>query len=218
MRTDRAPTAWDDQLSRLVLALGRVARGPGRSLQAQGTLRIIQMAERLAARGRVKRAIRPGGLLQYEISPWHGRPLPLPEQPPVRSGEPIVLLHIPNAELAALANSLGDNRRMTWRGMHIIGGDIKALAALSATGALPASVRAVYAETLLYPMLARFGFTIRPAPRSLRAVFVRLYLLGLLALYSRDGMARLDGRQQEHLKLGDGWLALAELGRRRRAG
>src|SRR5579883_43384 len=101
---------------------------------------------------------------------------------------------------------------MTFRGSLVVREELQALAELARAGGLPQGVRAAWTEALIWPMLLRYGFTGRPAAHTLRTPFVRLYLLGLLALYNGDDRERvLDGRR---LRLGEAWIALDALQRR----
>ncbi|HVC30084.1 MAG TPA: hypothetical protein VND24_02780 [Steroidobacteraceae bacterium] len=102
---------------------------------------------------------------------------------------------------------------MTFQGVRIIEDELRALASLAASGALASSIRVVWTETVLFSMLARLGFSTRPALRSFRTPFVRLYLLGLLKLYGRDRPSHVGGHPQR-LRLGEAWISLEELRRR----
>jgi hypothetical protein len=72
----------------------------------------------------------------------------------------------------------------------------------------------VWAESVLYRAFTRYGFTIRPAPHSLRTPFARLFLLTLMAMYGRTTTDRLGDEYQLHLELGEAWMGLDELKRR----
>ena len=199
-----------------MLAFGGSERDGAGRIRGTGVLRVFQFAEGLAQRGHDKRAIRPGSTLRYEIGPFPGRILPLAGQRPVRRGEPVVILHWDNENVAALAGSFGHRQTMTFQGVRIIEDELRALASLAASGALASSIRVVWTETVLFSMLARVGFRTRSAPRSFRTPFLRLYLLGLLKLYGRER----PSHAREHsprLRLGEAWIGLDEL-RRRLAG
>jgi hypothetical protein len=207
------PGVWEQRLDRLVLGLGGSRRGADGTVHATGILRVFQFAERLAQCGHVKYPIRPGSILLYEIGPFPGVVLPLAGQPPVLHGEPVVILHWDNVNVGSLAGTFDHCQTMTFQGSRVIKQELAALAGLAAAGAIPADVRAVWTETVLFAMLARFRFRTRPAPRSWRTPFVRLYLLGLLKLYGRDR----PSRAREHsprLRLGEAWISMDELLRR----
>jgi hypothetical protein len=112
--------------------------------------------------------------------------------------------------LAALAEEATNVPALTWRLMRLGGGDLRALADLARSGALPEGVRAVWAETLLYKSLPRLGFHTRPAPRTLRTPFARLFMLCMIAMYGRPGQLR-QSRSLNHLELGEAWMSLDEL-------
>lgn len=203
---------WEQALNRIILALGHSARGRDGQLHGRGILRVFEFAERLAQHGHRKQLLRPGGILHYEIGPFPGQTLPLPSGPPVHKGEPIVILHWANQNVAALRESFQDRRTMTFQGSRVVRDELRLLVDLADGGGLPAGLRVVWTKTVMYPMLRRFGFSTRAAPQSLSTPFVRLYLLGLLSLYGTGVPDRIRGRPQ-HLKLGEAWISLDVLRR-----
>ena len=212
----RPPAAWENGLARLMVCLGNVVYDEAGGVQTSGTLRIIQIAEQLAMAGHQKRLLNAGGILQYEIARWSGPSLPLPNQPPVRAGEPVLILHLYNEGIPRLLDRLGHTRISTWQGLKLLADDLSELAALARSGVFPDNLRAVWTETLLYPVLARFGFLSRPTPRSLRAVFVRIYLLGLITIYGKGRRTGRHGDHQSRARLGQAWIAVSDLSSARR--
>ena len=85
-------------------------------------------------------------------------------------------------------------------------------AASTRAGAFPEDVRAAWGETIMYRTMARFGFATRPAPYTWRSAFIRLFQLGLVSIYSRDGLAYRDETYQR-LRLGEVWIGLDQLQR-----
>jgi hypothetical protein len=200
---------WEQCFDRLVLALGHSAFGPSGRGRPRGILHVFRLVERLLARGHDFHPLRPGGIVRYEIAPLPARALRLGGGVVVAPGELVVMLHFDNQAIAAL--SAPGTQALTWQMVRAARLDLRALAALSQRGALPSAVRAVWAETLFYQSLARYGFATRPARRGVRAPFARLFMLTLLAIYGRDGVAGVDPSQ---LPLGEAWTGLNELRRR----
>jgi hypothetical protein len=212
-RSGTAVSRREQWLERLVFAVGRLALGPSGRGRARGILRIFQLAERVDDHRRRVRPLRPGGMLGYEIGPLPGRALPLPGQPAVRHGERVVIIHFDNRTILAHAATVASTEELAWKMSRIAIKDLTALAALARDGALPSDVRAAWAETIRYRSMARFGFTTRPAPYSWRSAFLRIFQLGLLAIYSPDGLAHLD-ESRRRLRLGENWIGLDLLQRR----
>ena len=210
-RPETRPSAWENCLVQGMLALGNVSYDVDGRARTAGTLRIVQLAERLATFGHEKQLVNPHGILQYEIARWSGRPLPLVGQPPLRRGEPFLMLHFNNAELSQAFGGLSNERAVAWQGVRMLRAELRMLAGRSSSGHLPEGVRAIWAETLLYPALARFGFSTRPSPRSLRTALVRVYLLGLTMIYSEGKLTRSSTSQQYRMRLGEAWITLSQL-------
>jgi hypothetical protein len=212
-RSDAAVSRWEQGLTRFVFAVGRLTWGPSGRGRARGILRIFYLAERMAAWRRGLRPVRPGGMLRYEIGPLPGRALPLPGQPAVRHGERVAILHFDSRTFLAQAMAVPGTQARTWRLSRIAIEDLRALAAMARDGAFPEDVRAAWGETIIYKDMVRWGFATRPAPYTWRSAFIRLFQLGLVSIYSRDGLAHRDEAYQR-LRLGEVWIGLDELQRR----
>ena len=212
-RSDAAVSRRERWLDRFVFAVGRLALGPSGRGRARGILRIVYLAERVAAWRRGLRPVQPGGMLRYEIGRLPGRALPLPGQPAVRHGERVVILHFDSRTFLAQAMAVPGAQARTWQLSRIAIDDLTVLAAMARDDAFPGDVRAAWGETITYKALARFGFATRPAPYTWRSAFIRLFQLGLVSIYSRDGLAYQDETYQR-LRLGEVWIGLDQLQRR----
>jgi hypothetical protein len=206
--------AWEQRLVQVVLALGRPRRGSTGYGRPSGILHIFRLAERLLERGHHTHSLRPGGLVRYELLPLPRAALPLRGQAPVRRGEPVIALHFDNPTIARLAAATSGSHSQTWRMARIGSADLHALADLARNGAIPPGLRAVWAETIFYPALARYGFAVRPARRGLRTPFARLYLLTLIAMYGRPRAGAAAALRSRPLELGEAWMSLDDLRRR----
>jgi hypothetical protein len=212
-RVDAAVSRREQWLAQFVFAVGRLTSGPSGRGRARGILRLFSLAERMTAWRRALRLVRPGGMLRYEIAPLPGRALPLPGQPAVRHGERVVILHFDSRTFLAQAVAVPGAQARTWRLSRIAIEDLRTLAAMARDGAFPQDVRAAWGETIIYKDMARWGFATRPAPYTWRSAFIRLFQLGLVSIYSRDGLAYRD-ETYRRLRLGEAWIGLDELQRR----
>jgi hypothetical protein len=207
-------SAWERHFVRLILALGHSVEDANGRRRPRGILRIFHLVELVLERLHPMRHVRPGGVLRYEIIRLPDRPLPLPGQSSIRHGERVIGLHFDSRAIAALNAVTPTTQAMTWRLVREGVKDLRALAELRRAGAFPSDIRAVWAESVLYRAFARYGFTTRPAPHSLRTPFARLFLLTLMAMYGRTTPDRLGEEYQLHLELGEAWMGLDELERR----
>lgn len=133
------------------------------------------------------RLIRPGGVLQFGLSPYRGQTAVLLDGTLVRRGARIIHLHFDNRRVAG-AVSPGRN---LWALVDLVSDDLDALAREVESGRL-GEVQAVRGVTVLAAAAKRIGFEVRPLPHNLRLVLIR-YLSGLvLASYHRDGLREVD--------------------------
>lgn len=202
---------WEQWLDRAVFRFSRLARRPSGLGQAYGLLRVFRLVELILDRQLGIRSIRPGGVLRYEVAPLYGRSFPLPGEPPVRHGERVIILHWDNRAVAAMSAATPSTYNLTWRLARTAIQDMRALARMAESGAFPPDVRAVWAETIVYTSLARLGFATRPAPRTFRTPFARLFQLSMLAIYGREGLQRIVEGRVDNLQLGEAWMGLARL-------
>jgi hypothetical protein len=177
-------------------------------------MRVFWLVERVLSRLANLQQVRPDAVMRYQIATLHTHDLPLPDGRWVRRGQRVMVLHWNNGTIARTATSLPDTHTMTWYLMRSTIRDFRDVSALMQSGQIPPDVQAVWAETVIYRALARLGFSIRPAPRTLRTPFARLFQLTMVAIYGRDGLARLQGAHQRHLDLGEAWMCRDEFLRR----
>jgi hypothetical protein len=205
---------WDQRLAWAVLALGRSLHRWAGYGKPRGILYAFRLAERIIDLLHPSLPLRPDGIVRYEIMALPRGELPLAGQPPVRRGERVIGLHFDNGTITRLARTTPDSARLAWAIGKTGSADLRVLADLVRRGGIPPDVRAIWAETIFYPALARYGFTTRPAPDTLRTPFARLFMLSLIAMYGRPQMGVAAAHRQRPLELGDAWMSLAELLRR----
>jgi hypothetical protein len=207
----RALDALDHLLIDGLLGLSDPAAESRTKWRTRILLWILVRVERLLSAGHAKHRLHGGGVFLYEVTrlPRGTRPLPL--DPPVVAGDPVIVLHFDNAALAALF--AGDRRagHVAWELVTRCKADLADLARLVQAGQLPAEVRALWAETVLYRAMRRLGFETRPSRPTLRRPFSRFYSAALLAIYGPGGRAARNAQLWRHYDLGEGWLSLDEL-------
>jgi len=173
-------------------------------------MRVFLLVERLLLRRHRLVPVRQNGALRYEVAPYPGKPFALGNGTEVQRGETAILLHWDNHALAALQTNADGVHALTWQLAKLAIVDLQYLADMFRDGAIPAGVRAIWTETVHYQMLPRYGFMIRPAARSLRTPWARLFMLCMLAIYSRPGQLD-DARVLRRLQLGDAWIGVSDL-------
>ncbi len=209
-RAGKTP-AWEWRLDRAVLALARTPWGRSGYGRARGLMRLFVWIEHILLWGHHLAPLREDSVVRYEVGPYPGRAVRLANGTLIRHGERAILLHWDNRALAS-SEAAGASRvqRLTWQLAKRAGADLQCLADLVRDGTIPAGVRTIWAETVHYQLLPRYGFSVRPAPPSFRTPWARLFMLCMLTIYSRPGQLD-DERVFERLQLGEGWLSVDDL-------
>jgi hypothetical protein len=161
-------------LRRLTATLLRAAAWGGE----HSVLRLWQGLEPLAMRMWRVRPVRDGALLEFGISPYRGPSTVLSDGTRVPRGARILHLHLDNRRVIEIVQSAGGG---PWALAPLLNDDLDALAGTFASGAL-GSVVALRGITVHAAMARRFGFEVRPLPRSLRWALIRL--LGAIVFLS----------------------------------
>ena len=192
---------WLRGLPWLLLRLGRAGGG-----RAAGTLSFWVWYERWTLRHWHVQPIRPGGMLMVGASRHHGRPVRLADGAVIRSGDPIVELHIDNAYTGEL---LATGRLTPWRVLRTMDADMRVLAERVAAGEFP-DARAVHAVSLFAEAGQRFGMEFRRLPRTPYWRLVRYFMVGLLVLHHPAGWERV-AHLPESTWPGELWTSRAAL-------
>jgi MFS family permease len=202
--------ATGGQPARAIGRAWRLAGGAGGG-HARGFLRFWRLYERISLALLRPRPIpgAPSGIFLVRFARYHGRPITLPDGTPVRRGDRIVELHLLNATVPQVASSAS-----AFALVREMAADLGALATWSHMPDFPGDARALYGLTLLGRAAGRLGFTVRERPRTLMARLDRLFMTGLLALYSPEGLARLRRGTTYGSFPMEVWMSRAELVRR----
>lgn len=147
----------------------------------------------------------PFGVLKIRVSKYSGRPVDLPDSTHIGRGAMICQVHCDNEALLSF----------TRRNSDIYAAGRRELAAI-ANWVIHSEIHieAIYGVTLLGAAAARLGFHRRAMPNARRARADRLFMNGLLAIYSRDGIARLKRGGTLKALPQEIWMSRAELLRR----
>lgn len=190
---------WPRVLQRLG---GRTPNG-----HPSGILRLWPVWERIARRLWPTTDVpkSPFGVLSVHFKHYSGPPLVLNDGTIVRRSDHIAELHFNNARLIA---ALGDGKFAV---LPLLRRELHALALWSDEPDFPAEVRAFFGYTILWRGAIRLGFTIRQGHITILRRLDRMFLSGLLGLYSSEGMTRLSKGRTSADYPQECWLSLAEV-------
>lgn len=150
----------------------------------------------------------PHGVLAIHFTRHHGPTIVLNDGVEVRKGDPVAELHFNNPPLIS---ALGNGK---WAVLTLLRHELHSLSLWMTQPSFPIDVRAVFGTTMLWRGAARLGFTIPPRPVTAQQRLDRLFLVGLMALYSSEGVARLDMGKTRSDYPQQCWLSREELLRR----
>lgn len=147
----------------------------------------------------------PYGMLRIRLSKYHGKSIDLPDSTHISRGAMVCEVHCDNSALWAFARQNSDIYAAGRR-------ELAALANWVIKSEVP--IEALYGVTVLGAAAARLGFHRRAMSSGRRARADRLYMNGLLALYSHDGVSRLERGRTLRALPQEIWMSRAELLRR----
>lgn len=146
-------------------------------------------------------------LLQVRIVPYHGESLTLPDGSEIQTGMIVGELHCNNQAILELVR----NRGNPYRAMRE---ELRSLARWISQPGFDINVEAFFGITLIANAAVRIGFSMRARPLNLRLRLDRMFMTGLLLLYTIDGLARIDKGTTSHSYPREVWLSRRELIRR----
>lgn len=167
-----------------------LAGGLGRG-RARGPLVFWLWWERLTDALWRPRPVRPGGVLRCHPARYRGPERPLAGGGALRSGARVLVLHLDNLTVAGRAphreagGAPDGGPAAFWKLQALARDDLRALAS-----GLEDGVVALYGVTLFHPLARRLGFQTAPLAATPGNRLLRFFLLGLLAIYHREGSRR----------------------------
>ena len=176
-------------------------------LAPAGLNRLLAFAERVDRHRRHIRPIRREGVLGVEPVRYRGPTVVLLDGTTVDPGAPIILMHLLNERVRALATS-------GWQGpaRHIAREDLRLLVGWLRSQPPADRPVAARATTILGSIMRWERWEIRPYRRTLRARVDDWFMRWLLAYWSSGGRERVArARRMESV---DAWISCAELARR----
>ena len=150
----------------------------------------------------------PYGTIQVRLMPYRGTPLTLRDGTKIERGTLISELHCNNRIVFDLVS------RGTANPYRAAREDLRALARWMADADMAAEVRACYGFTMLAAAAERLGFSLRECEPGMRRKFNRVFMTGLLLIYTRDGLARLNKGRTLNSYPQEVWMSRGELLRR----
>jgi hypothetical protein len=144
------------------------------------------------------------GFARVTFTHHTGAPFTLPDGTHVQPGTRLCRLHLSSTSLRNLAH------QNIWLLPPIMRADLRALAEAVERDELP-SFEAMYGRTVLAHLGPRFGFIVRPRRHTLKTFLDRVYLQGLLILYSQCGVVRLFKGRTGREWPDETWMSRSEL-------
>ena len=212
IREQRVAAAHTTSAPRRDIAHGwRLASGTGAG-SARGFLRFWPIWERIMLRLYPTQPI-PGAtanIFRIHLGRYTGAAIDLPDGTHIAPGDGIGELHLNNRLVAGIIT----RRSFSLDLLRLPRSDLRALARWLADPMNAPEIRAIYGYSLLGPIGARLGFTLRPRRLTLLVRLDRFFMIGLLALYNPRGPNRLAQGTTYHTYPVEMWMSRDELLRR----
>lgn len=149
----------------------------------------------------------PHGLLRVRLMPYQGEKVTLPDGTEIDPGMTVAELHCNNQAILELVRNHGNPYRAVRE-------DLRSLARWISRPGFDLNVQACFGVTLLANAAARIGFSVRERPVTLRLRLDRMFMTGLLLLYTVGGLARIGKGTTARSYPQEVWLSRRELLRR----
>jgi hypothetical protein len=187
----------------------RLIGNRSRAGHAQGLLRAWAVWELLSKYLWPTQAIpgAPDGMLKIRILSYRGNRTRLPDGTLVSPGDLVAELHCDNGAIVALGRRrINRYRACRW--------ELRSLARWAVHVPVATEIKAFYGITMLWWAAARLGFVVRQRDSGWRSRLDRLFMGGLLLLYSDDAADRATRGKTLDQYPREVWLSRAELIRR----
>lgn len=191
-----------------------LARGSGNG-NAHGLLRIWPTWESVAHRlwPAVDIPNAPNRLFAIHFKRHRGRPVSLPDGAVIEVGDWVGEMHLDNHALLRALNRGNDARTGSekWAIVPLFRDDLQALAAWIESGAAPRPAKAIVGTTVLGRGAVRLGFTLRPRLGRLLPFLDKLFVDGLLIIYTPEGFQRMTHGKTMHDPSREAWMSVSRL-------
>jgi hypothetical protein len=147
------------------------------------------------------------GLLQFRLERFHGDPIVLPDGTRIEPGATVGEFHCDSHVMLEMVRR-NENPYAAARA------DMACLATWLDTVDPQREIRAFHGITMLGSAAARLGFCVVDRAPSIKAWLDRLFMTGLLLLYTTDGLERLDRGRTLGRYPREVWMSRGELVRR----
>ena len=154
---------------------------------ARGILRVWPLWESIAHRlwPAIPARNTADSIMSFRPMVYRGQSIRLPDGTTIERGDRIAEVHLDNQRVVSTA------RKSYWRVQTVLREDLHAIAVWSQTPE-GENLKAILGVTMLGVGGDRLGFTRRQLPPTLYNRLNRFYMSGLLALYSVEGLERLQ--------------------------
>ena len=200
-----------DQIIRILV--GKSGGGKARRL-----LRAWPVWERLAHRIWPAEQVpeSPHDLLSIHFKKHNGRTVSLPDATSIVRGDWVGEMHFNNH---AIVNALSDGTRQQtgtakWQIVPMVRAELRALTAWLQSGSMPHEIKAIVGVTVLGRGAVRIGFTMRPRGGKILPYLDKLFVDGLLIIYTPEGVERMTTGTTFRDRSEEAWMSVGELMRR----
>lgn len=151
-------------------------------------------------------------VLGLHFTHYEGEPFTFPDGTQISEGDLVGEIHIDNQ---ALIRAMRESRGMDkFQSLTVFREELSFLARWSREPDFPSPIKGVYGLSLLSRGAVRLGFIIRPSKPGAQARLDRLFMNGLLVLYTPEGVRRLRRGRTASEHPGQAWMSMEELHRR----
>jgi hypothetical protein len=148
------------------------------------------------------------GVFRVRFTTFRGDAIALPDGTSVDPGDRVIELHVDNRSLMPVI------RESRWNAVVRMRADLRALALAVERGEVAPDFKALWGLSLLSRGSEILGFTVRPRRVTLSLRFQRIYMAGLLKIYTAEGRTRLRRGSARNTYPGEVWMSRSNLLRR----
>ena len=179
---------WIGELPWRALEVGHAGGG-----HAWGVLSIWMLVENLSHHWHRLQAVQEGGFFLFRAASYQGQAHQLVDGRMVKKGDRVIELHLDNRRLSLVQQAL-DYR--AWQVVHGLREDLAVLLKRVRSGQ-EGEVVALHGVSLTGAAGGLLGFEVQELKHTWQNALLRYFLVGLDAVYHKDGLERLKGHWRE---------------------